>query len=144
MYEATSWETVVNIFCTAPYWLLGCKRKNSQNFTILAWAQRNNVLFASKNFHNAHGTSWYFNNSSALGFAEQGYKLNSTNYGTRLKNHCKDLMEVSSKRLCLAFVRNSSRNYEPYITTGGICGDKTLLSNYEYTWEVMFFGREAV
>ena len=98
---------------------------------------------SSKNFHNAHGTSWYYNNSSALGFAEQGYKLNSTNYGIRLKNHCKDLMEVSSKRLCLAFVRNSSRNYEPYITTGGICGDKSL-SNYEYTWEVMLFGREDV
>ena len=148
MYEATSWETVVNVFCSAPYWLLGCKRNNSQNFTILAWAQRQNVLFTSVNFHNAHGTSWYYNNSSALGFAEQGYKSNHTNYGTysgtRLKNNCKDLMEVSSKRLCLAFTRKSSRNYEPYITTGGVCGNETMLSTYGYAWEILIFGREAV
>jgi hypothetical protein len=83
--------------CDGSKLLLACRPVGEPNFTLLAAAPRDDVIFDTgmdtTTTHTANGSEWYFNDSLSWGFAAEGQTVN--------KNSCDvGSPDPQDKRLC--------------------------------------------
>ena len=76
--------------CSKPKLMLACKVVSASKMKLLAWAERADVTFQTKEQnpnHVSHGTSWYFNSDGAYpqswGFVKAGSALTRSNCDTQ-------------------------------------------------------------
>jgi hypothetical protein len=105
--------------------MLACRPVGSANFTVAAFANRNDVLTDTGDTDNdithvANGEGWYYNSNYSWGFAKAGDGVD--------KNSC-DYLPVGNldKRLCFHTV-------DGHIDGGYRCGT-TVDLNGSTTWE---------
>jgi len=118
---------LLGVECTGELLLEACRPVGSTDFTVLAMANRVDVLFDVGNganaVHDANGVSWYYNNSYSMGFAGLGDGVQ--------RNSC-DVANINPEnRLCWHTGGDA-------ITGGYRCGATTGL-NGSVAWERMLF-----
>ena len=162
--------TLFNTFCTAPYLMLGCKKRNEKDIEILAWGGRRHVLYHTENefdFHVAQGTKWIYHNSSYIGFAEPydnvvigALDWSKKKDGQYLKVKCDTYSSLASfygdyqnnsKRLCWPIVekvrdnednKHNNKKVQSFIGQGGTCHGNAWKKSDE--WERLIFEREKI
>lgn len=111
--------------CTGSKLLEACRPVGAESFTLLAMANRDDVLFdvGSENVtHKANGVGWYFSHGWSMGFADAGDSVE--------RNSC-DVLDVDAEsRLCW--------HTSDWIDVGWRCGTTTDL-NEGYDWERVIF-----
>lgn len=109
--------------------LMACRQTGSPVFTLLAMADRGDVLFecgASVDcVHQANGVGWYFSSSYSWGFAPGGEPVN--------RNSC----DYNGGGQTLPHLRMCWHTGQSALTTGYRCGDNDL--NFEPGWERLVF-----
>jgi hypothetical protein len=125
--SAATIETIL-AQCGGSNLLLACRPVGAPNFTLLAAAPRDDVVFDTgtdvTTSHTANGSEWYFNDSLSWGFAAQGQAVN--------KNGC-DLNSADPQdtRLCWHMTAGN-------IQSGWRCGADTQLGG-STSWERHIF-----
>ena len=161
---------IFNTFCTAPYLMLGCKRRNEKDIQVLAWGGRKHVLYHTENefdFQVAQGTKWIYHNSSYIGFAEPHDNVvigaldwNQKKDGQYFKVKCDTYSSLASfygdyqnnsKRLCWPIVerirndegnKQNNKKIQSFMGKGGTCHGNAWKKSDE--WERLIFEREKI
>ena len=130
LYENSGTTTLESILaqCDGSKLLLACRPVGDSNFTLLAAAPREDVVFDtgidSTTTHSANGSEWYFNDAHSWGFAAQGQTVN--------KNNCDvNSPDPQNRRLCW-------HAFDGLIDGGYRCGVTTSL-NGSTDWERHIF-----
>lgn len=114
--------------CSGSKLLLACRPTGNPTLTLMAWANRPDVLFdvgnVSNAFHDANGTSWYFANTYSWGFFWPGDGVSRNSCDTASGAH-------REARLCW---HTSAGN----INGGYRCGASTGL-NASALWERLVY-----
>ena len=147
---ASDLNEIFEKFCHAPYLMIGCKEKQSRNLSVIAWAKRDQILTHTGNIKrytyntqlnmglmltDAHGTSWYFNNGSSMGFVKNGDEAESSRESG--PGTCDVSTRNPSYRLCWPIEKSEkSKGYSLLFGHGGRCGSEMI---YSSDWERMIF-----
>lgn len=93
--SGTSLNAIINSNCTRENLMLACREVDSDTYTLLAHAPRNDVTFNTGQGNTpkiANGSGWYFSESWSWGFAKQGDPI--------LRTPC-DTQDINAaERLC--------------------------------------------
>ena len=163
-------DIIFQHFCTAPYLMIACKKRNSKYVEVLAWGGRGHILFQAENdfdFQVVQGTKWIYHNTSYIGFADPYDKVvigvldwNKKKNGQYLQVRCDTYSSLasfygdyqnSSKRLCwpIMDVNTNKEGNEhinktslSFIGKGGTCLGNTWQNSDE--WERLVFEREMI
>jgi hypothetical protein len=108
---------------------MACRPVGQQNYTVLAMADRDDVIFDTgngNNPHNANGVGWYYSGSYSWGFAKEGDPIQRSSCDTQNVN--------PTLRLCWHTGGGT-------INGGWRCGSTTGL-NGNNSWERKLFHAE--
>ena len=125
--------TDILIQCTGSKLMLGCRKRNSPNISLLAWAPTDDVIFQTQDknpSHIANSVKWYFDQQKGVncfpktcswGFARSNDTID--------RNNC-DINGMNSPfRLCW---------HTAYSSGGYRCGNNTNLEDNQ-EWEKLIF-----